>query len=77
MLEKSRYVYKYLMLAVTSILILNLILFRVNHTNKHLKERLRKPNIIVAHYIGAGNLLEQLSPGIFFYYWFLNGDGLY
>lgn len=52
--------------------------FRANHLNKYNKERHRNPNVIVAQYIGTGNLIGQISPGILWfliYYYLKYGDG--
>lgn len=37
---------------------------RFSRKYNHFKERHRNPNVIVAQYIGTGNLVGQLSPGI-------------
>lgn len=38
-------------------------MYRLDTKNKHLNERRRNSNVIVAQYIGTGNLLGQLSQG--------------
>lgn len=39
-------------------------IFRNDHGNDLFKETHRNPNVIVAQYIGTGNLLGQISAGI-------------
>lgn len=38
--------------------------FSIDHKNDRSKEKHRNPNVIVAQYIGTGNLLGQISQGI-------------
>lgn len=43
---------------------LSLNIFSNDHGNDRFKETHRNPNVIVAQYIGTGNLLGQISAGI-------------